>query len=251
MWRRVDLVWPDVSEERIASIFRVENTASEEPAWACGCRLSLLVPPSQFFLPCRWRRYVSPKRLVTQDLHGATSQKTAFLNLSCSKSLIGNIHGKKTSQNLNDTWATFLSNSLNFVDVQTLLNNFKNFMNGKGSWMNGRYCSEMLWLNRTFSPSESWLIACPQSKRDMTLPYFSVLCAKRRQYIVTWMVKAVSSPCRAEPSRTEPGRAVLTAAQRCGNTPYTLQYIVKVANMDASVLLSTTIQCNHGGSDRN
>jgi hypothetical protein len=25
MWRRVDLVWTDASEERIASIFRVEN----------------------------------------------------------------------------------------------------------------------------------------------------------------------------------------------------------------------------------
>jgi hypothetical protein len=50
MWRRVDLVWTDVSEEHIASIFRVEKSASEEPAWASGCR---------------------------HDLHGATSQKTA------------------------------------------------------------------------------------------------------------------------------------------------------------------------------
>jgi hypothetical protein len=39
MWRRVDLVWTDVSEERIASIFRVEKSAIEEPAWAGGCRL--------------------------------------------------------------------------------------------------------------------------------------------------------------------------------------------------------------------
>jgi hypothetical protein len=31
---RVDLVWTDVSEERIASISRVENSVSEEPAWA-------------------------------------------------------------------------------------------------------------------------------------------------------------------------------------------------------------------------
>jgi hypothetical protein len=36
MWRRVELVWTDVSEERIASIFRVEKSASEEPAWAGG-----------------------------------------------------------------------------------------------------------------------------------------------------------------------------------------------------------------------
>jgi hypothetical protein len=61
MWRRVDLVWIDVSEERITSIFRVEKSASEEPAWAGGCR---------------W--YVPPKRRFTQDLHGATSQKTTF-----------------------------------------------------------------------------------------------------------------------------------------------------------------------------
>jgi hypothetical protein len=39
MWRRVDLVWADVSEERNASIFRVEKSASEEPAWAGACTL--------------------------------------------------------------------------------------------------------------------------------------------------------------------------------------------------------------------
>jgi hypothetical protein len=36
MWRCVDLVLTDVSEERIATIFRVEKSASEEPAWAGG-----------------------------------------------------------------------------------------------------------------------------------------------------------------------------------------------------------------------
>jgi hypothetical protein len=39
MWHRVDLVWIDVSEERIASIFKVEKSANEEPARAGGCRL--------------------------------------------------------------------------------------------------------------------------------------------------------------------------------------------------------------------
>jgi hypothetical protein len=29
MWRRVDLVWTDVSEERIASIFRVETSVNK------------------------------------------------------------------------------------------------------------------------------------------------------------------------------------------------------------------------------
>jgi hypothetical protein len=36
MWRRVDLVWTDVSEERIASIFRVEQSASEELAYVAA-----------------------------------------------------------------------------------------------------------------------------------------------------------------------------------------------------------------------
>jgi hypothetical protein len=31
MWRCVDLALTDVSEERIASIFRVEKSANEEP----------------------------------------------------------------------------------------------------------------------------------------------------------------------------------------------------------------------------
>jgi hypothetical protein len=34
MWRRIDLEWTDVSEERVASIFSVEESASEEPVWA-------------------------------------------------------------------------------------------------------------------------------------------------------------------------------------------------------------------------
>jgi hypothetical protein len=34
VWRRVDVVdWTDVSEDRIASIFGVEKSASEEPEW--------------------------------------------------------------------------------------------------------------------------------------------------------------------------------------------------------------------------
>jgi hypothetical protein len=43
--------------------------------------LLTLVPRSRIFLPWRWRRYVPPKRRFTQDLHGATSQKTAFFSL--------------------------------------------------------------------------------------------------------------------------------------------------------------------------
>jgi hypothetical protein len=47
------------------------KSTSEEPAWTGGCS-------SWIFLPWRWRRYVPPKCRFTQDLHGATSQETAF-----------------------------------------------------------------------------------------------------------------------------------------------------------------------------
>jgi hypothetical protein len=54
MWRRADLVWTDASQESIASIFKVEKSASEEPAWAGGSvcsHLLTLVPRSRIFHP--------------------------------------------------------------------------------------------------------------------------------------------------------------------------------------------------------
>jgi hypothetical protein len=104
-WRRVDLVWTDVSEERIASIFRVEKSACEEPAWASGCRLSHQSKNTQLYMYIfnRWLSLQPPahagssfadsstlkmeairfsKSRFTQDLNGATSQKTAFFNFS-------------------------------------------------------------------------------------------------------------------------------------------------------------------------
>jgi hypothetical protein len=85
MWRCVDLVWADVSEELIASIFRVEKSASEEPAWTF-----MLVPRSLIFLPWRWTWYVPPKRRFIRDLHIATSQKTAlFIDLFCTQFNLG------------------------------------------------------------------------------------------------------------------------------------------------------------------
>jgi hypothetical protein len=57
-----------------------EKSASDESAWSGGCRhLITRVPLSRIFLSWRLRRHVPPKRRFTQDLHGATSQKTAFL----------------------------------------------------------------------------------------------------------------------------------------------------------------------------
>jgi hypothetical protein len=75
MWRRVGLMWTDISEEHIASIFRVEKSASERDT---SSHLLTLVPRLRIFLSWRWRRNVLPKRRFTQDLHGTTSQKTAF-----------------------------------------------------------------------------------------------------------------------------------------------------------------------------
>jgi hypothetical protein len=77
MWRHVDLVLTDVSEERIVYIFRVEKSASSH--------LLTLVPLSRIFLLWRWRWYVSPKRRFTQGLYGATSQKTAFFIVTAVK----------------------------------------------------------------------------------------------------------------------------------------------------------------------
>jgi hypothetical protein len=36
------------------------------------------VAPCRYFVNRRWRRYVPPKRQLTQDLHGAASQNTVF-----------------------------------------------------------------------------------------------------------------------------------------------------------------------------
>jgi hypothetical protein len=80
MLRRVDPVWTYISEERIASIFGVDTSESEEPAWAGGYKL-------QIFPSWRWRRYVPPKRGFTKDLHGITSQKMAFLIVIAVKTL--------------------------------------------------------------------------------------------------------------------------------------------------------------------
>jgi hypothetical protein len=53
--------------------------------WAVCSHLLTLVPRSRIFLPWRWRRYVPPKSRFTQDLHGATSQKTAFFIVAAVK----------------------------------------------------------------------------------------------------------------------------------------------------------------------
>jgi hypothetical protein len=84
LWRCVDLVWTDVSEERVAAIFRVEKSLSLLIQLGVFEWWLSLQPPAHAgssladFLPWRWRRYVPLKCRFTQDLHGSTSQKTAF-----------------------------------------------------------------------------------------------------------------------------------------------------------------------------
>jgi hypothetical protein len=77
MWRRV-VCWvaTDVSEEHIASIFRVEEIISASK--------QVLVLAELFLKPWRWRRYVPPKlRLQLSRLHGVISQKMIlFMYLS-------------------------------------------------------------------------------------------------------------------------------------------------------------------------
>jgi hypothetical protein len=70
MWRRVDIVWTYISEECITSIFRVEKSASEEPAWAVAAD---------------WATSRKLLSAITQDLHGTTSQKTAFFIVTAVK----------------------------------------------------------------------------------------------------------------------------------------------------------------------
>jgi hypothetical protein len=59
-------------------LFDIITFSSQPPAHAGS-------PLSRIFLPWRWRRYVLPTRLFTQDPHGATSQKTAFFIVTAVK----------------------------------------------------------------------------------------------------------------------------------------------------------------------
>jgi hypothetical protein len=75
---------------RTASIFRVEKSMNSllsslflycwlfPTVGSVRSHLLTLVPRFPIILPWRWRRYVPPKRLLTEDLLSATSQKTTF-----------------------------------------------------------------------------------------------------------------------------------------------------------------------------
>jgi hypothetical protein len=55
MWHCVDLALTDVSEEHIASIFRVEISASGEPALSGGCSLQTRSMGSLSTVICNWK----------------------------------------------------------------------------------------------------------------------------------------------------------------------------------------------------
>jgi hypothetical protein len=78
MWLSVGLVRTGVSEERIAFIFRVEKSASS------------LLPPAHdgSSLADFSTLKMEAKRGFTQDLHCATSQKTAFFIVTAVKTSI-------------------------------------------------------------------------------------------------------------------------------------------------------------------
>jgi hypothetical protein len=70
MWRCVGLVLTDVSEERIASVFRVEKSAHEEPAWAGGCRLSHQLEITSYIRTEQGERECRSHEKSTEELVG-------------------------------------------------------------------------------------------------------------------------------------------------------------------------------------
>jgi hypothetical protein len=68
MWCRVHLVWTDVSEESIASIFRIEKSASEESAWFLARGFFYPEDGGDTFL----------RNVGSHKIYTVTSQKTAF-----------------------------------------------------------------------------------------------------------------------------------------------------------------------------
>jgi hypothetical protein len=79
----------DVSEERLASIYRVE-----EITWA---------RKRVFLLPWRWRWHVPPKRRFITNPHSATSQKTVFFIVTT----------MKTSNPTNKKWVITSNGTVN------------------------------------------------------------------------------------------------------------------------------------------
>jgi hypothetical protein len=87
----VCILWTDVSEERITSIFRVEKSTCKNQCeqvaanWVKSKNENQHEQVAADSVKSRWRRYVPLKRRFTQDRHGTTSQKTAFFIVTAMK----------------------------------------------------------------------------------------------------------------------------------------------------------------------
>jgi hypothetical protein len=79
MWRCVDLALTDVLEECVASIFRVEKSASGEPASAGGCRLSHQSEITSYIRTAREGDGDGDGDFIVAAVK--TSQLTRFINL--------------------------------------------------------------------------------------------------------------------------------------------------------------------------
>jgi hypothetical protein len=89
MWRCVDAALADVLEERIASIFRVEKSASGEPASAGGCRRSHQSDTTSYIRKGREGVLATPDRYPAAYRHpSATCMLTFTQTLPLSSLLI-------------------------------------------------------------------------------------------------------------------------------------------------------------------
>jgi hypothetical protein len=165
-----------------------------------------LVPRSWIFLPWRWRRYVPPKRRFTLDIHGATSQKTAFFKFTAVK--ISNL------TDLDFFWDSAvarLRNDLNICTLciwtctayryRSLCSDYTTVQATEESWFHSRQ-GWVIFLN--FKASESHCsmglgVKFPGSKADETWRWpllFNTEVKNLRSYtaslsyiFVTWLIR--------------------------------------------------------------
>jgi hypothetical protein len=99
--------------------------------WIVGgivSQLLTLVHRSRIIPPWRWRRYIPPKRRLTQVLHSATSQKTTFFKMEII-ALHNTVH--KTTSRLLSRLLSLVKNKTNEKQISELsIQNLKNLWMG-------------------------------------------------------------------------------------------------------------------------
>jgi hypothetical protein len=130
----------------------------ERGSRCCNHQLTL-VPRSRIFLLWWWRRYVPPKRRFIQDLHGATSQKTAFFIVTAAKTwnltLFFNVFSRPSPP---PTTLRYLLERIR--SLFSLIENLEQIT----QWMCRNYCSvcvsPFFSMDETFNPclEISWLL---------------------------------------------------------------------------------------------